>query len=170
MTHLQLRVITGVFIFFSSSIMNVAVAQTGGTFSCKINGKLFASKGGTDGLGNLAYRTNADNITFTLVSVDPSLKGGIPTQFSFRIVSKGICSFNAEDSHCLCSASYSPADYPDSYNAQSGTCTITSISANRITGTFLATFSGMQKTFEVTEGRFDLPRSGYSKPLQWYWR
>src|SRR5450631_2665664 len=117
MRLLQMNFIATVCLFFSSFTINFAFAQTGGNFSCKINGLLFASKGGTDGFGNLAYKSDHDNITFALINVDPSFKGGVPAQFNFRIVSKGSCHFNAEDSHSPCKATYSPADYPDAYNA-----------------------------------------------------
>jgi hypothetical protein len=53
----------------------------------------------------------------------------------------------------------------DAYNAESGSATITSISAGHIAGTFSGIFSGMGKTFKVTEGKFDLPVSKYSPPL-----
>ena len=58
------------------------------------------------------------------------------------------------------------ANATDAYNAESGSATITSISATRIEGTFSGIFSGMGKTFKVTNGKFDLPASKYSPPLQ----
>ena len=165
MKLLHFSIIASICLLSYSFRMKAPVVQKGGSFSCKINGKLFTSGGGTDGFVNSAFKTSPDHITFSLVSIDPSFKGKIPAQFSFRISSKGTCHFNAGDVHSSCSAKYSPADYPDAYNAQSGTCTITSIKADHITGTFSGTFSGMEKTFEVTEGKFDLPASSYSKPL-----
>jgi hypothetical protein len=133
------------------------------SFSCLINGTPFSSNG-TDGMANAAFKTANDVITFSLVSMDPQYKGKIPPQFSFTVAPSGTCHFKA-GSNSKYSAKYSPANYNDAYNAESGSATITSITAGRIAGTFSGIFSGMGKTFKVTDGKFDLPQAKYSKPL-----
>jgi hypothetical protein len=134
------------------------------SFSCQINGTLFSSTG-SDGMANAAFKTANDVISFSLVSMDPQYKGKIPPQFQFTVPPSGTCQFNSGHVGAKYSAKYSPANYGDAYNAESGSATITSISATRITGTFSGIFSGMGKTFKVTGGKFDLPVSKYSKPL-----
>jgi hypothetical protein len=134
------------------------------SFSCLINGTPFSSNG-SDGMANAAFKTANDVITFSLVSMDPQYKGKIPPQFSFTVAPSGTCHFKSGDTNAKYSAKYSPANYSDAYNAESGSATITSISAGRIAGTFSGVFSGMGKTFKVTDGKFSLPVSKYSKPL-----
>jgi hypothetical protein len=134
------------------------------SFSCMIDGTSFSSKG-TDGLANAAFKTSNDVITFSLVSMDVQYKGKIPPQFGFTVAPSGTCHFKAGDEHDKYSAKYSPANVVDAYNAESGSATITTITAGRIAGTFSGIFSGMGKTFKVTEGKFDLPVAKYSKPL-----
>jgi hypothetical protein len=135
------------------------------SFSCQINGTSFSSTG-SDGMANAAFKTANDVISFTLVSMDAQYKGKIPPQFQFTVAPSGTCHFNSGNVGAKYTAKYSPANYNDAYNAESGSATITSISATRIAGTFSGIFSGMQKTFKVTDGKFDLPVSKYSKPLQ----
>lgn len=134
------------------------------SFSCLIDGVSFYANS-SDGMANAAFKTAKDVITFSLVSMDAQYKGKIPPQFSFTIVPSGTCHFNSENPHNKYSAHYSPANATDAYNAESGSATITSISASRIQGSFSGIFSGMGKTFKVTNGKFDLPVSKYSKPL-----
>ena len=134
------------------------------SFSCQINGTAFSSTG-SDGMANAAFKTANDVITFSLVSMDPQYKGKIPPQFQFTVAPSGTCQFNSGHVGARYSAKYSPANYNDAYNAESGSAAITSITATRITGTFSGIFSGMGKTFKVTNGKFDLPVSKYSKPL-----
>lgn len=135
------------------------------SFSCLIDGAVFSSNG-TDGMANAAFKTAKDMITFSLVSMDARYKGMIPPQFSFFVAASGTCHFKSGDTGNKYSAHYSPANATDAYNAESGSATITSISATRIEGTFSGIFSGMGKTFKVTNGKFDLPASKYSPPLQ----
>jgi hypothetical protein len=134
------------------------------SFSCLIDGTPFSSNS-TDGMANAAFKTAKDIITFSLVSMDPKYKGKIPPQFSFTVAPSGTCQFKSGDTNHKYSAKYSPADYNDAYNAESGSATITSITATRIQGTFSGVFSGMGKTFKVTNGKFDLPVAKYSPPL-----
>jgi hypothetical protein len=140
-------------------------ASTGeASFSCLIDGTPFSSNS-TDGMANAAFKTAKDIITFSLVSMDAKYKGKIPPQFSFTVAPSGTCQFKSGDTNNKYSAKYSPADYNDAYNAESGSATITSITATRIQGTFSGVFSGMGKTFKVTNGKFDLPVAKYSPPL-----
>jgi hypothetical protein len=140
-------------------------ASTGeASFSCLIDGVPFSSNV-TDGMANAAFKTAKDVITFSLVSMDAQYKGKIPPQFGFTVAPSGTCHFNSGDTNNKYSAKYSPANAVDAYNAESGSATITSISATRIQGTFSGVFSGMGKTFKVTNGKFDLPVSKYSPPL-----
>jgi hypothetical protein len=134
------------------------------SFSCKINGASFSSTG-SDGMANAAFKTSNGVISFSLVSMDPQYKGKVPPQFQFTVSPSGTCHFNSVHVGVKYSAKYSPANYGDAYNAESGSATITSISATRITGTFSGIFSGMEKTFKVTDGKLDLPVSKYSKAL-----
>jgi hypothetical protein len=134
------------------------------SFSCQINGTSFSSKG-TDGMANAAFKTAKDVITFSLVNMDVQYKGKIPPQFNFTVAPSGTCHFNSGNVGAKYSAKYSPANAIDSYNAESGSATIISINAGRIAGTFSGVFSGMDKTFKVTEGKFDLPVAKYSGPL-----
>jgi hypothetical protein len=135
------------------------------SFSCMIDGTSFSSNE-TDGMANAAFKTAKDIISFSLVSLDPKYKGKIPPQFNFTVAPSGICHFNSADANAKYTARYSPANYNDAYNAESGSATVTSISASRVKGTFSGIFSGMGKTFKVTDGKFDLPVAKYSAPLQ----
>jgi hypothetical protein len=136
------------------------------SFSCLIDGTPFSSNG-SDGMANAAFKTAKDIISFTLASMDPKYKGKgkIPPQFQFTVAPSGTCHFNSENVGAKYTAKYSPANYIDAYNAESGSATITSITASHITGTFSGIFSGMGKTFKVTEGKFDLPASKYTPSL-----
>jgi hypothetical protein len=136
------------------------------SFSCLIDGTPFSSNG-SDGMANAAFKTAKDIISFTLASMDAKYKGKnkIPPQFQFTVASSGTCHFNSENVGAKYTAKYTPADYIDGYNAESGSATITSITASHISGTFSGIFSGMGKTFKVTEGKFDLPASKYTPSL-----
>jgi hypothetical protein len=134
------------------------------SFSCLIDGTPFSSNG-TDGMANAAFKTAKDIISFSLVSMDPKYKGKVPPQFGFTVAPSGTCQFKSGDTNNKYSAKYSPPDYIDAYNAESGSATITSITATRVQGVFSGVFSGMGKTFKVTNGKFDLPVAKYSPPL-----
>jgi hypothetical protein len=134
------------------------------SFSCLIDGTPFSANS-TDGMANAAFKTAKDIITFSLVGMDAKYKGKIPPQFNFTVAPSGTCQFKSGDTNHKYSAKYSPADYNDAYNAESGSATITSITASRIQGVFSGVFSGMGKTFKVTNGKFDLPVAKYSPPL-----
>ena len=123
------------------------------------------SANSTDGMANAAFKTGKDVITFSLVSMDAQYKGKLPPQFSLTIAPTGTCHFKSGDTNNKYSAKYSPANYGDAYNAESGSATVSSLTADRIKGTFSGVFSGMGKIFKVTEGKFDLPASKYSPPL-----
>lgn len=135
------------------------------SFSCRIDGAAFSSNG-TDGMANAAFKTAKDVITFSLVSMDARYKGKIPPQFSFTVAPSATCQFKSSDPNNKYGAHYSSANSTETYNAESGSATITSINASRIQGTFFGVFSGMGKTFKVTDGKFNLPVAKYSPPLQ----
>jgi len=151
-------------LFLLLSLFSFRRPAAGPSFSCLIDGTPFSSNS-SDGMANAAFKTAKDVISFSLVSMDAKYKGKIPPQFQFTVAPSGTCHFNSGDVGAKYTAKYSPANATDAYNAESGSATITSISASHVTGTFSGIFSGMGKTFKVTEGKFDLPVSKYSPPL-----
>jgi hypothetical protein len=159
----KLSVMRPITLFLSICLLSFLQPSTA-SFSCLVNGTSFSSTA-TDGMANAAFKTATDIITFSLVSMDAQYKGKIPPQFSFTIAPSGTCHFNAGDVNAKYSAKYSPANMSDAYNAESGSATVSFISAGRIKGTFSGVFTGMGKTFKVTDGKFDLPVAKYSKPL-----
>jgi hypothetical protein len=130
-----------------------------------IDGTPFSSNE-TDGMANAAFKTAKDIITFSLVSLDPKYKGTVPPQISLTISPSGTSQFNSEHVGAKYSANYSPGRGNDAYNAASGSATVTSLTSDRIKGTFSGVFTGMGKTFKITDGKFDLPKAKYSGPLQ----
>jgi len=151
-------------LFLLLSLFSFRRPAVGPSFSCLIDGTPFSANS-SDGMANAAFKTAKDVISFSLVSMDAKYKGKIPPQFQFTVAPSGTCHFNSGDVGAKYTAKYSPANATDAYNAESGSATITSISASHVTGTFSGIFSGMGKTFKVTEGKFDLPVSKYSPPL-----
>jgi hypothetical protein len=165
MRTITLILLSCLFAFRQPALPGGQPASTGdASFSCLIDGTPFSSNV-TDGMANAAFKTAKDIITFSLVSMDPQYKGKIPPQMNFTVAPSGTCNFKSGDTNNKYSAKYSPANYNDAYNAESGSATITSITATRIQGTFSGVFSGMGKTFKVTNGKFDLPVAKYSPPL-----
>lgn len=150
-------------LFLTLALFSFFQAPTA-SFSCLIDGSPFSSTT-TDGMANAAFKTGKDIITFSLVSMDAQYKGKEPPQFSLTIAPSGTSHFNAGNPDAKYSAKYSPANTVDAYNAESGSATVISISAERIKGTFFGVFTGMGKTFKVTDGKFDLPVAKYSQPL-----
>jgi hypothetical protein len=150
-------------LFLTICLFSFLQASTA-SFSCLIDGSVFSSTT-TDGMANAAFKTAKDIITFSLVSMDAQYKGKEPPQFSLTIAPSGTSHFNSGDANAKYSARYSPANTTDAFNAESGSATVTSISAGRIKGTFSGVFTGMGKTFKVTDGKFDLPVAKYSQPL-----
>jgi hypothetical protein len=135
------------------------------SFSCKINGKDFSGNGG-DNLSNAAFKTNPGIINFTLVKIDKTQKG-IPEQLSFTVADHGTTTMhnsNSTDNGSF-SAKYSPRDYNDAFGFSEVTVNITSSDASGIRGTFSGTLINPQgeKEIPVTDGKFDLPWSSYSK-------
>jgi hypothetical protein len=155
-----MRIIT----LISTALLLSFLQPSTASFSCMIDGKPFSSNV-TDGMANAAFKTSKDIITFSLVSMDAHDKGKLPPQFSLTIAPSGTSHFNSGDLNAKYSARYSPANMSDAYNAESGSATVTSISPGRIKGTFSGVFSGMGKTFKITDGKFDLPVAKYSQPL-----
>lgn len=151
-------------LIISLSSFHFPSSDLNASFSCMINGASFSSNG-SDGMANAAFKTAKDIITFSLVSLDPQYKGKVPPQISLSISPSGTSHFNSGDANAKYSAHYSPANMVDAYNAESGSATITSITASRIEGMFSGVFTGMGKTFKITDGKFSLPAAKYSGPL-----
>ncbi len=150
----------------SSSTEDLPENSTGAaSFSCKIDGKDFLGNG-SDNLSNAAFKTNPGIINFTLVKIDKTQKG-IPEQFSFTVADHGTTTMhnsNSTDNGSF-SAKYSPRDYNDAFGFSEVTVNITSSDASGIKGTFSGTLFDPQnkKEIPVTDGKFDLPWSSYSK-------
>jgi hypothetical protein len=151
----------------ASSNTATATASTSGdaSFSCKIDGKDFSGNG-SDNYANAAFKTNPGIISFTLVKMDKTQRG-IPEQFSFTVADHGITTMHNSNStdNGNFSAKYSPRDYNDAFGFREVTVTITSSDASGIKGTFSGTLINPQgdKEIPVTDGKFDLPWSSYSK-------
>lgn len=144
-----------------------ATASTSGdaSFYCKIDGKDFSGNG-SDNYVNAAFKTNPGIINFTLAKMDKTQKG-IPEQFHFTVADHGTTTMHNSNStdNGNYSASYSPRDYNDAFGFRDLTLTITSSDASGIKGTFSGTLINPQgdKAIPVTDGKFDLPWSSYSK-------
>ena len=133
------------------------------SFSCKIDGKDFSGTG-TDQMSNAAMVTKPGIINFIL---SPIVAGqtGVPAQFAFYVADKGTTTIHGTDNPNY-SAHYSPANTIDNnYQCKELTVTITSSGSSRVTGTFSGTLTepGTDRTVPVTDGKFDIPYSSYSK-------
>jgi hypothetical protein len=136
------------------------------SFSCMIDGQAFSSSG-SDGMTNAAFRNAPDMLSVGLVSMDPKYKGTIPPQISlvFSPATTTVIKGNAGKY----TASYAPPNQANnSYYADLVTVTITSLTATRITGTFSGklSLSTTPGSITITDGKFDLPASKYSKSLK----
>jgi len=148
------------------STENSSANSTGGaSFSCKIDGKDFSGKG-NDSYSNVAFVTSPGLINFVLVKMDKSLQG-VPAQFNFFVADHGTTTMHNSNStdNGQYSAKYSPADAVDAFGFKEVTVVITSSDASGIKGTFSGTLFDPQnkKEISVTDGKFDLPWSPYSK-------
>ena len=132
-------------------------------FSCKIDGKDFSGKG-TDQIGNAAYTTATGIISFVLMPIVAGQKG-VPAQLAFKVANKGITSIHGTDNPAY-SVRYTPTNTLDNdYQCKEITVTITSSGTSRVTGTFSGTLIEWktERDVPVTDGKFDIPYSSYSK-------
>lgn len=148
----------------ASSSGNSSAKSTGdASFSCKIDGKEFSGKG-TDEMGNAAYVTGPGIINFVLTPIVAG-QTGIPAQLTFHVADKGITTIHGTDNSDY-SVRYAPANTLDNdYQCKEITVTIASSGTSRVTGTFSGTLSEPKtdRTVPVTDGKFDIPYSSYSK-------
>jgi hypothetical protein len=135
------------------------------SFSCKIDGKDFSGNG-NDSYSNVVIRTAPGLINFVLVKMDKSQQG-VPAQFNFFVADHGTTTMhnsNGTDNGSY-SAKYTPGGVDNDFGFKEVTVTITSSDASGVKGTF----SGIlfdphnKKEISVTDGKFDLPWSPYSK-------
>lgn len=148
----------------SNTATPTASSSGNASFSCKIDGKDFSGSGNGDYLS--AFKTGNGIISFGLVKWDKTQKG-IPEQFKFTVADHGTTTMHNSNStdNGNFSASYSPRDYNDAFGFREVTVTITSSDASGIKGTFSGTLIDPRgnKAIPVTDGKFDLPWSPYSK-------
>ena len=142
---------------------NTANSTGDASFSCKIDGKVFSGKG-TDGFANAAFATTPDITNFVLMPVVAGQEG-VAAQFAFHVANKGTTTVHGTENSNY-SVKYSPANSLDNdYQSKEITVTITSSGGSRFTGTFSGTLIEPKTDREVpvTDGKFDIPYSSYSK-------
>ncbi|MEP6950123.1 MAG: hypothetical protein ABI863_12640 [Ginsengibacter sp.] len=152
----------------ASADSNTATATSSSSgeasFSCKINGKVFSGKGNADYLS--AFKSGNSIVNFVLANIDTKQQG-IPEQLSFTVADHGTTTMHNSNSTNNGSyfANYNPKDYTDAFGFPQVTVTVTSSDASGIKGSFSGTLFDPQnkKEISVTEGKFDLPWSSYSK-------
>jgi hypothetical protein len=131
------------------------------SFSCKIDGKDFSGKG-NDSYSNVAIISSPGLINFVLVPMEKVQ--GIPPQFNFFVADHGITTIR-ESGNGDYSAKYSPGGMDNDYRCKQMTVAITSSNESRVKGTFSGILIDPKsnKEIPVTEGKFDIPYSPYSK-------
>ncbi|HEY2721921.1 MAG TPA: hypothetical protein VGI82_09350 [Chitinophagaceae bacterium] len=144
---------------------NSSANSTGnGSFSCKIDGKEFSGKGSSS-YANTAVVTSPGVINFVLVPMEK--QQGVPPQFNFFVADHGTTTMHNSNStdNGQYSAKYSPGGVDNTFGFKEVTVIITSSTASGIKGTFSGTVFDSQnkKEISVTDGKFDLPWSPYSK-------
>ena len=144
---------------------DAATSSLGGdaSFSCKIDGKDFSGNG-TNQMENAAFLHTPNIINFVLVPIVAGQKG-VPAQFAFYVADEGATTIHGTDNPNY-SAHYSPANTLDNdYQCKEMTVTITSSETSRVTGTFSGTLiePKTDRDVTVTDGKFDIPYSSYSK-------
>ena len=147
----------------ASASSNTKASTGDASFSCKIDGKDFSGKG-TDQMANAALVTTLGIINFILSPIVPG-QNGIPAQFAFYVADKGTTSIHGTDNPNY-SVHYTQANTVDNaYQCKEMTVTITSSGGSRVTGTFSGTLIEPKTDREVavTDGKFDIPYSSYSK-------
>jgi hypothetical protein len=138
----------------SSSTGNSFATSTGdASFSCKIDGKDFSGKG-TDEFGNAAYATVPGIINFVLMPIVAG-QNGVPAQLAFHVADNPDYSVRYSESNSI----------DNDYQCKEITVTITSSGTSRVTGTFSGTLIAPKtdRDVPVTDGKFDIPYSSYSK-------
>ena len=151
----------------TSSVSSAASISSGeASFSCKIDGKEFSGKG-TDQIVNAASVHAPGIIYFTLT---PVYSGDISADlraggFGFEVPDKGTTIIRGVENPDY-SIGYTPVNTKNNnYDCKEMTFTITSSSASRIAGTFSGTLIEPKtgRDVPVTDGKFDIPYSTYSK-------
>ena len=150
----------------NASTSSNAKASTGdASFSCKIDGKDFSGKG-NDSYSNVVIRTAPGLINFVLIKMDNGQQG-VPAQFNFFVSDHGTTTMHNSNSpdNGDYSAKYTPGGVDNTFGFKEVTVVITSSDASRVKGTFSGTLFDSQnkKEISVTDGKFDLPWSPYSK-------
>ncbi len=132
------------------------------SYSYTIDGKISSGKGNADYLS--AFKSGNGIVKFVLANIEPNQQG-IPTQFTFIVANEGTTIVHGTDNPNY-SVRYSPANTLDFfYQCKEMTVTITSSGESRVTGTFSGTLIEPKTDREVpvSNGRFDMPYSPYSK-------
>ena len=131
------------------------------SFSCKIDGKDFSGKG-NNSFANTAIVTKSGLINFVLVPMEK--QQGVPPQFNFMVAEHGVTTIHASNNGDY-AAKYSPGGIGNDYQCKEMVVNITSSGALRVTGTFSGTLTNPKtdKEVAVTDGKFDMPYSPFSK-------
>ena len=147
----------------NTSTLGGTVSGGDASFSCKIDGKDFSGTG-NDQLANAAFMEQGGSLKFVLMPIVSGQKG-IPQQMNFSVADKGTTIVHGSDNPDY-SVVYSEANAVDNnYTCKEMTVRITSSGASRVTGTFSGTLIEPKTDREVpvTDGKFDIPYSSYSK-------
>jgi hypothetical protein len=148
------------------STKNSSANSTGdASFSCMLDGKEFSGKG-TDQIVNAAYVHSPGIMYFTLSSSfsgDPSADmraGG----FGFEVPDKGTTVIRGVEDPRYSVGYNLPNEPTNTYRCKEMTVTINS-SGTRVIGTFSGTLiePKTDREIQVTDGKFDIPYSSYSK-------
>jgi len=139
-------------------------ASTGGdaSFSCKIDGKDFSGKG-NDSYSNVAIVTSPGVINFVLVPMEK--QQGVPAQINFFVADHGTTTIHASNNGDY-AAKYSPGGIDNDYTCKEIVVNISSADGSRVKGTFSGILIDPKtdnKEIAVTDGKFDIPYSPYSK-------
>jgi hypothetical protein len=146
----------------ASSPGNSSAKSTGdASFSCKIDGKDFSGKG-NDSYSNVAIVTSPGLMNFVLVPMEK--QQGVPPQFNFFVADHGATTIHASNNGDY-AVKYSPGGIDSDYKCDEITVNIASSVGSRVKGTFSGTLIDPKTSKEVavTEGKFDIPYSPYSK-------
>jgi hypothetical protein len=147
----------------AAPINSSANSKRDARFSCKIDGKDFSGKG-TDEIGNAAYANKPGIISFVLTPIVAG-QTGVPAQLAFKVANKGTTTIHGKNNPNN-SVRYTPPNTLDNdYQCKEITVTITSSGTSRVTGTFSGTLIEWktERDVPVTNGKFDIPYSSYSK-------
>ncbi len=143
---------------------NTTSSSGDASFSCKIDGKDFSGKKSSS-YANAVIVTSPGVINFVLVPMEK--QRGVPPQFNFFVADHSATTMHNSNSpdNGDYSAKYSPGGVDNTFGFKEVTVVITSSDASGIKGTFSGTLFDPQnkKEISVTDGKFDLPWSPYSK-------